>query len=135
MLFIISQHSPTLPVKFFITSRPEQHIRFKFDGTDFPLHSKFFLHDVEASVVNADIDLYMRERFSGFVRERHREIQVPDWPTDTQLTILVQRAAKLFIYAATVCEYVAKGGNAQRRLGAVIKGDFNGKTDTLDNIL
>lgn len=60
MLSIISQHSSYLPIKFFITSRPEQLIRKSFNRRDFEPHSKFLLHDVEIDIVSADIEIYTK---------------------------------------------------------------------------
>ena len=54
-----------------------------------------------------------------------------------EVDILVDRAAKLFIYAATVCEYVTSGGDMQLRLTEVTKvstRNLDSKTDLLDDL-
>jgi len=106
MLSIISQNSPSLPIKFFITSRPEQRIQKKFNGTDFNASEKFHLHDVEESIVSEDIRIYAR----GSLRKIAADFDwlSEEWPPKDELDALVDRSAKLFIYAATVCEYVAR---------------------------
>jgi hypothetical protein len=134
MLSIISQYSSTLPVKFFITSRPDQHIRFKFNKQDLALYSKFILHDVEADIVNADIGIYMRNRLANIAQEWRGGVLLDHWPSQSQLAALIQCADKLFIYAATVCDYISKGDNIKRRLEAVIQGNLNGKTRALDDL-
>jgi hypothetical protein len=133
MLSIISQYSSTLPVKFFITSRPEQNIRFKFNRQDLTLYSKFILHEVEEEIVNADIGIYMRNRLADITHERCGGL-LDHWPSESQFATLIHRADKLFIYAATVCDYISKGDNVKRRLEAVTQGNLNGKTETLDEL-
>jgi len=136
MLSIISQHSSSLPLKFFITSRPEQLIQQKFNGTDLKDSEKFHLHDVEESVVSEDIRIYVRERLRKIAADF--DLSSEEWPPKHELDALVYRSAKLFIYAATVCEYVAGGGNMMRlRLTKATRTSVTnlyGKTGQLDNL-
>ena len=136
MLSIISRYSTDLPVKFFITSRPERQIRRGFNRRDFEPHSKFILHDVEKDVVNADIAIYAREQLMD-IADGRSDLNglLDDWPPEDQLNTLVRLAGCLFIYAATACEYVACGGNIRERLAVVTSispRTWNGKTGTLD---
>lgn len=51
----LAQLSPSLPVKFFVTSRPEQTLHREFNR---PIHlslERFNLHDIEADMVQEDI--------------------------------------------------------------------------------
>ena len=136
MLSIISRHSPNLPIKFFITSRPEPHLRRGFNRQEFKSHSRFFLHDVEKEIVSADIEIYARERLLDIADGRSDcEVSFDNWPPEDQLKTLVRLAGCLFIYAATACEYVAGGGNIRERLAVVTSispKTWNGKTDALD---
>jgi hypothetical protein len=137
MLSVISQYSANLPIKFFITSRPEPQIQSKFDLPHFEQHSKIFLHDVEESIVSADIKIYVRGRFKNIAAERHNEVPADGWPSEDQLETIVDRAEKLFIYAATVCEYVAEGRSVQLRLKVATgpsSASLNGKMDMLDDL-
>jgi hypothetical protein len=137
MLSIISQHAPRLSLKFFITSRPEQQIWNRFNHPGFEPHSRFILHDVEEDVVGADIELYLKTHLREIAYERSNEVLADSWPTVEQLKILVHHAGKLFIYAATVCEYVEGGRSVRARLDvatSVSGNNLNGKTDTLDNL-
>ncbi|KAF8803111.1 WD40 repeat-like protein [Phlegmacium glaucopus] len=129
MLSIILLQSPLLPVKFFISSRPERMIRRTFNPAS-TTYSVFLLH--EANFVDEDIKLYIRDRL-GSIAEQASEFEGAqnEWPPEDQLDTLVQRAAKLFIYAATACNYVGSGGSARERLNAVtrvqptaLKGDI-----------
>jgi hypothetical protein len=137
MLSVISQYSANLPIKFFITSRPEPQIQNKFDLPHFERHSKIFLHNVEDSIVSADIKIYVRGRFKNIAAERHSEVPADGWPSEDQLETIVRRADKLFIYAATVCEYVAEGRSVQLRLKVATgpsSASLNGKTGMLDDL-
>jgi hypothetical protein len=136
LLSIISRYSPYLPVKFFITSRPEPQIRRGFNRQEFEPYSRFLLHDVEKDIVSADIELYAREQLLDTAdgRSDFHEL-LDDWPPEDQLKTLVRLAGCLFIYAATACEYVGGGGNICERLAVVTTispRTWNGKTDALD---
>jgi len=49
-----------LPIKFFLTSRPERHIRNQFDSPHAKIHRILRLHDIEKYIVDEDISLYLR---------------------------------------------------------------------------
>jgi hypothetical protein len=137
LLSIISHHSPHLPIKFFITRCPEQLIRNSFHQLDFQPHSKFILHNIDQHTVSADIEICAKERLVEIAGEGRSEFEgsLDDWPPERELKILVDRAANLFIYAATACEYIASGGSIQERLAVVTTMSaktFNGRTYTLD---
>jgi hypothetical protein len=137
LLSIISQYASKLPFKFFVTSRPEQQIGNRFNQPEFGRHSRFVLHDVEKDVVAADIELYFRVRLGDIAQERRNEVSADSWPSEKQFKTLVHRAGQLFIYAATVCEYIEGGRSVVTRLNAAtsISGStLNGKTETLDNL-
>jgi Adenylylsulfate kinase and related kinases len=138
LLSIISQYASKLPFKFFLTSRPEQKIGNRFNQPEFERHSRFVLHDVEEDVVAADIELYFRARLNEIAHERRDEMPSDSsWPSEEQFKTLVNCAGKLFIYAATVCEYVERGKSVRDRLDVAtgISGSsLNGKTEILDNL-
>ena len=100
LLSVILRHSASLPVKFFVTSRPE--IRLKESFSKHRTHDNFILHEVEKEIVKADIELYIKEWLnmhdSGY-----------DWPY-LEVERLVNMSGALFIYAATVCKYIAQRG-------------------------
>jgi hypothetical protein len=137
LLSIISQYAPKLHFKFFVTSRPEQQIGNRFNQPEFGQHSKFVLHDVEEDVVAADIALYFRARLGEIAHEQRTEVLAQSWPSEEQFKTLVHHAGKLFIYAATVCEYVEGGKSVIARLNVATRisgSTLNGKTGTLDNL-
>jgi len=91
-------------VKFFLTGRPEQHIR---EGFRLPLLANmtdvFILHEVEPCQVDSDIRLFFRHSFSELASRR----RLDDWPTEEQLGRLSDRAAGLFVYAAATVKFIS----------------------------
>ena len=128
LLDMILKHSKSVPVKFFITSRPEVVLKETF-GHSWS-HSNFILHEVEKEIVQADIELYIKDfLLSG--HNRH------GWPPQTEVQSLVSMSGTLFIYAATVCKYIAQRGssNMPRRLSNVVNSAVeitSGLTQPLD---
>jgi hypothetical protein len=112
LLSVILKHSKSLPVKFFITSRPEVMLKETFDHSWG--HSNFILHEVEREIVKADIELYVK----AYLLDKYR----PNWPAQAELERLIDMCGTLFIYAATVCKYVAQRGRSSmpRRLSDVV---------------
>jgi NACHT domain len=92
-------------VRLLITSRPELHIWSKFQSPALRFISQsYILHDIEKSIVRADVELFLRHSLNDIAHEFG--LTTP-WPTSYELGILVKRADVLFIYAATVIKFVA----------------------------
>ena len=137
MLTIIRQYSPLLPLKFFITSRPERQIQnvFRREGTS--RYSKFILHEIEKDIVSADITVYAREELAIIAEERTAGTPISGWPPEDRLKTLVRLSGALFIYAATACKYVGGGGNIVERLEDVTDispNAPNSETSALDDL-
>ncbi|CUA74660.1 putative WD repeat-containing protein all2124 [Nostoc sp, PCC 7120] [Rhizoctonia solani] len=100
-----------LPIKFFVTSRPEPAIRNKMMPESERSRSILYLHEIELSLVQADIELYLREELASIA------------PADEDITELAEHAGNLFIYAATAVRYVrpvGKAVNSKARLKAIL---------------
>ncbi|KAG8857829.1 hypothetical protein FRB96_005548 [Tulasnella sp. 330] len=109
-------------IRLLITSRPELHIRSKFQSVTLRAVSQsYILHDIEKSVVQADIDLYLRHELSVIANEFG--IERP-WPTEYELGLLVKKADVLFIYAATAIKWVGDKhwADPQRQLRKLLLG-------------
>ena len=128
-------------VKFFITGRPEPRIRIGFrlpllvDSTDV-----FVLHEVQPSLINSDIRLFLKHELSELARRRRQD----GWPSDGHIDVLCHRAAGLFIYAVATVKFLDSRTHLPgRRLDAIIslpectalegRTHFNSKT-TLDSL-
>ncbi|KDN40945.1 hypothetical protein RSAG8_07813, partial [Rhizoctonia solani AG-8 WAC10335] len=100
-----------LPIKFFVTSRPEPAIRNKMMPESARSRSILYLHEIEQSLVQADIELYLREELASIA------------PAGDDIAELAERAGNLFIYAATAVRYirpVGKAVNSRARLKAIL---------------
>ena len=139
ILTLLSQNIRTLPcLKVFITARPEQNIRNSLD--DYRDHEQFHLHDIEDSIVEADIRLYIHFRLSeGEVRKALRSLQHPlsSWqPTEGQKEKLVGISGKLFIIASTAAPFIldSKQLDPAKQFALLLDGvsstDFSGSKHT-----
>ncbi|CUA77850.1 hypothetical protein RSOLAG22IIIB_12873 [Rhizoctonia solani] len=100
-----------LPIKFFVTSRPEPAIRNRMMPESARSRSIMYLHEIELSLVQADIELYLRDEFASIA------------PADEDIVELAEHAGNLFIYAATVVRYIRPVGkvvNSKARLKAIL---------------
>ena len=92
-------------IKFFITGRPEPRIQSGFRlGLLRPLTDVFVLHDVEPTIVNTDIRLFLKHGLSEIARRR--SVGQDGWPTDNHLDLLSERAAGLFVYAVATLKFL-----------------------------
>ncbi|KAF8806742.1 hypothetical protein BYT27DRAFT_7100444 [Phlegmacium glaucopus] len=105
ILAIAVQQIP-LPISFLVTSRPEQIIQDAFNME--PLDSmtrKLALDD--SFDPDKDIKLFFQLKFDAIKRNHPlRNLLHPRWPSDSQLTRLVQKSSGQFIYASTVLKYL-----------------------------
>ncbi|KAF9549502.1 WD40 repeat-like protein [Agrocybe pediades] len=111
-LKVLLQYSTHLPIKFMVASRPEPVILKNMQTPTFS-PSVLRLHDIEQSLVEADIKLYLQEALSTM-----SPALTPD-----VLDRLTKQAGKLFIYAATVARYVNPDDDevdSETRLDAVL---------------
>ncbi|THU84641.1 hypothetical protein K435DRAFT_971061 [Dendrothele bispora CBS 962.96] len=124
ILSLLITHSLDLPIKIFISSRPEAEITSKFTSPDY--HQKFVLHNVEGHFVRRDIKVFLCNCFQEIRTEKH--ISEP-WPTEVQLEKLLDLSGLLFIYAATVCLFVSDpnipNDTTQRALDTILS--YNAK--------
>ncbi|TFK34209.1 hypothetical protein BDQ12DRAFT_738365 [Crucibulum laeve] len=110
-LKVIIDNTPSVPLKFFLAGRPEMALR---DNITTVSGSQILrLHDIEDHIVEADIELYLNKQLHRI--KDLREKSTP-WPP-SELTAIVKKAGKLFIYASTAYKYISyKKGNPCHRL-------------------
>ncbi|KDN39373.1 hypothetical protein RSAG8_08890, partial [Rhizoctonia solani AG-8 WAC10335] len=110
ILDMLFRYAKDLPLRFFVTSRPEPEIYNRM-MLDVKSRAALHLHDIETSLVRADIELYLKEELSFMA------------PTPSQIEQLAQRSGTLFIYAATLVRYIRFGKrfvDPQQRLQSVL---------------
>ena len=108
ILSILSRYVDQIPfVKFFITGRPEPRIRSGFRlATLRPITEILRLHDAKRSLVDIDIKLFLRTRLTDIAKNRSHCNVTEDWPLSSDMDILCEKAAGLFIYASMVVKFV-----------------------------
>ncbi|CAE6476899.1 unnamed protein product [Rhizoctonia solani] len=109
ILDVLFRITPGLPLKFFVTSRPEPDIRHRIEAQSDRNRSICVLHEIEKSLVEADIELYLRDELRNGVSEH-------------DLIKLAKLSGNLFIYAATAIRYIRRRGIMvdQDRLEAIL---------------
>jgi len=93
-----------LPIRFILTSRPEDHIREAFE-----LHSSGIrVLNLRNYQANGDIHAYFESRFAEIYAKKYRlmtGVRAP-WPSDDKINQLVTKSEGLFIYASTLVKFV-----------------------------
>ncbi|GAB1518054.1 hypothetical protein RhiTH_001112 [Rhizoctonia solani] len=97
ILNVLFRITPNLPLKFFITSRPEPDISQRIEAQSDRNRTMCVLHEIEKSLVQADIELYLYEELGDSVHA-------------SDLRQLAKLSGSLFIYAATAIRYVRPTG-------------------------
>ena len=114
ILSILSRYVDEIPsIKFFITGRPEARIRSGFRlGSLLPITEVLKLHEVKPEVVDNDIKLFFQSQLFNLTENRSDCDSMEDWPSPSDVEILCEKAAGLFIYASTVIKFVASEGDS-----------------------
>ncbi|KDN40729.1 hypothetical protein RSAG8_07904, partial [Rhizoctonia solani AG-8 WAC10335] len=110
-------HASNLPIRFFITSRPEPTILNTLQHRDSKMRSVLHLHNVDHQSVKADIETYLTVALARLL------------PTISQIKRLADQAGILFIYPATVVRYILATGrvNPHTRLANVLDKGASGR--------
>ena len=99
----VVDYTPAMPLKFFISSRDTTRIRGAFHHNRTHLPKILSLHNIERTVVQEDIKLYLETSLSAIVQRNLLSIR---WPPPDELEILLEQADRLFIYATTAVRYI-----------------------------
>ncbi|KAG8722612.1 hypothetical protein FRC08_017445 [Ceratobasidium sp. 394] len=94
VLDVLFQFAADLPVKFFVTCRPDPTLLDRVSSEKQAVPSIFHLHNIEHSVIQADIETYLTAELA------------PVGVSDQDIKSLAERSGKLFIYAATAVQYI-----------------------------
>ncbi|CAE7234302.1 unnamed protein product [Rhizoctonia solani] len=94
ILKILFENANEMPVKFFVTSRPDHGLYDLIMSQGSRIRDVFHLHEIETSFVQADIGTYMGTELGSL-----------HLPGD-QIQRLAEQAGRFFIYAATAVEYI-----------------------------
>ncbi|KAG8946138.1 hypothetical protein FRC03_001473 [Tulasnella sp. 419] len=106
MIVLLASTIPKLPfrTRLFITSRPDVHIRSRFNDPALKSVSEAsILHDIDIAVVQHDIGLYLDHHLRRIGKEMLGD---ESWPSQSDIDSLTERAKGLFIYASASIAYI-----------------------------
>jgi len=96
----------SIPLFFFIASRPEYHIRDMFNRDQFNSVTNRIVLDDKYDP-DGDIERYLRSAFDDIKRQHPLSRHLPEvWPSNEEIIRIVQKSSGHFIYAATVIRFV-----------------------------
>ncbi|QRV91918.1 Vegetative incompatibility protein HET-E-1 [Ceratobasidium sp. AG-Ba] len=105
MLSALLAHATDMPIRFFVTSRPNANILNRMrDRQGEKLRTELRLHELEHPIVQKDIRTYLNTALQPRLNLSHDE-----------LDIIVERSGVLFIYAATVIRYIGSKNFTQSK--------------------
>lgn len=125
-------------LRIFITSRPELPIRLGFHALKGTCR-ELILHEIEEPVIKHDLFVYFRHNLTKIRNEynnsvpQHRQLQ-PTWPRRLEIQNLVDMASPLFIFAATVCRFLAdrRNGTPDTKLRQILEQQTKSQRSKLD---
>lgn len=110
-LFAQLQEKPMRSIRIFLTSRPDLPSRLGFKAIE-GSYQDIILHRVPTDVISHDISLFVkhtlskiRDEFNASVPESRK--LADSWPIQDDVDELASMAIPLFIFAATVCLFIA----------------------------
>ncbi|EIM79718.1 uncharacterized protein STEHIDRAFT_163536 [Stereum hirsutum FP-91666 SS1] len=96
-----------LGLKFFVTSRPVSGIVSTFNRADTSSYRDIlYLHDMNPTTVDRDIRAYVTYTLQVMARNRQGHVP-PSFPDDEVVESIVKASGQLFIFAATICKFIA----------------------------
>nr|CEG04745.1 unnamed protein product [Fusarium clavum] len=110
-------HLESSRIKVLLTSRPELHIRRSFNLVQ-ATYNSFTLHEIPRPTISHDISIFLSHELAKIRIDynlgvsKDRELP-PGWPGELKVQTLTEMAVPLFIFAATICRFLA-----DRRLGS-----------------
>ncbi|QRW09229.1 WD repeat-containing protein [Ceratobasidium sp. AG-Ba] len=133
MLEALILHASKLPIKFFVTSRPDESIIHRMCRQEAEqIKREIRLHKLERPIVKGDIVTYIKAQFESRLETSKAEL-------DTLADNIAERSGVLFIYAATVIRHVSHNNYARSKtrldgvLGSWAKGP-SGSFKALDGL-
>ncbi|KAJ5992459.1 hypothetical protein N7451_008183 [Penicillium sp. IBT 35674x] len=114
-------------LRVFITSRPEPPVIRGFRPI---CNDEIILHQIERSIVEHDISVFLRERLEK-VRSDHGLAK--SWPGEETINALVDMAVPLFIFAATIYRFIdCEGELPDDRLRAILCSQSSDGMESID---
>ncbi|KAJ7588033.1 hypothetical protein C8J56DRAFT_1050093 [Mycena floridula] len=104
-LKVLRDQVPTIPgnVGFFLTSRQEPDIMSFLSEN--PPHIRHLSIEIHSDTNKSDLEAYIRGRLEEIAPKKLKWLS-SKWPTDKEVSRFVSKAEGLFIWAATICDYL-----------------------------
>ncbi|KAI5863467.1 hypothetical protein GGS23DRAFT_567180 [Durotheca rogersii] len=98
------------PLRIFVTSRPELPIRLGFTNIE-GAYRNLILHEVPKQAIENDLFAFLVHELGNTRDNYNKSVQMAQrlpqtWPEQRVVQELVEMAAPLFIFAATVCRFI-----------------------------
>jgi len=123
MLLLLSRVEAITSVRLriFVTSRPELPVELGFKKMSGDLHYDVRLEVAQEGSIADDIKVFFENQFSEIRDASSLQLdELPaQWPGDENICLLVSKAVPLFIFAFTVCRYIA--ANPERNLDTILR--------------
>ena len=113
--FAFQDSRMALPLRFFFTSRIEEHIRSMFAA--YPALDVTYCLPLQEFSADDDIRTFLQSRFASIYQQKHRQIgniSLP-WPSQGDLDELVKKSSGSFIFAFTLVKFVNDGSDLPHR--------------------
>ena len=121
----------SVKLRIFVTSRPELSVRRGFGSLSGGGHRKVVLEDATASTVDADISRFLDVQLANIRAGRIRSLPL-NWPDDNNLRELTEMVSPSFLYAATICRFLADPNrDATNQLDIVLQQPSHMETSPL----
>src|SRR5882762_4606458 len=118
-LAVLASHPS--PLRFLITSRPVPNVQLGFRITGLMKNTRaLILHSIPQDISQRDIRAYLEGRLSRIAQS----YELQSWPSSDVLAHLVEQSCGLFIFAATVVNFIEDqhASNPARQLKIVLSG-------------
>ena len=121
----------TVRIRIFLTSRPEVPIFDGFRRLSGEAYQDFVLHNIPADTVNQDMYTFFQQKLSP-LKAKHG-LETP-WPDEVTIKRLVEKAAGLFIFAATTFRFIQDGVDGPEEQLSVILGENTSSESSLSSL-
>lgn len=112
----------TFPIRFFFTSRSEEHIRKIFESA--MVNHQTYRLSISNVGAYQDIKIFLKAQFDIIYAENRQLMSVADikapWPLASDLDDIVRKANGSFLFAATLTKYIGTGTVPPQRLKIVV---------------
>jgi hypothetical protein len=125
LLEVILERAEDIPFRFFLTGRPKSHILDRFHQPSSSRRTILQLHNVQESMIKADIELYITDRLY-IIKDSHQKLP-KKWPRADQVQKLAYQADNRFCYAFALCNYIASNPLPRLRIAIQITIDDQGQ--------